>query len=380
MTDQMQSGSPGQGQETRPIVYSYAPFSDDESAVALSPLRLLNALLRQRRWITGVTLICTMVGVGATILFRGWRSEASFAPNTSDQNGSQLAGLAAQFGVNLGSLQGAPSLDFYSALVKSRVILEGVVKTRYTFTTDRAGHDTASGTLLEIYGVSGDTPETRLLRAVKRLDGNVSVSKDEDAGIVTVQVVAKWPKLAEQVGARILDLVNTFNLTQRQSQATAERQFIQGRLAEVGGELDSAEAALRTFMEQNLTYETSPRLRLEMARLQRRVDLVQQVHLTLAQAFEQARIEEVRNTPVITLVDRPEGSAKHSLSLAVTTIASLIAGLMLALAGALLRDYASRQRVGEADAFREFSELRRSAIADLTALPRGVAGAMRRKG
>ncbi len=379
MTESLQPENPGQGREPHRAVYSYVPFSDDDRAVSLSPLQILNALLRQRRWILAVILLCTVVGLGATLLLRGWRSEASFSPNSSEQGSSQLAGLAAQFGVNIGALQGGPSLDFYAALVTSRVILEGALKTRYTFTTDTQGRDTLSTTLLDLYGVHGDTPEMTVLKGVKRLDGNVSVTKDEDAGIVTVRVVAKWPRLAEQVGARMLDLVNTFNLTQRQSQGTAERRFIEGRLAEVSQELDSAEAALRSFMERNLTFDASPRLRLEMARLQRRVDFVQQVHLTLAQAYEQARIEEVRNTPVITLVDRPEGSAKHSVSLVIAGVASVAVGLLVALIGALLRDYGSRKSVDEAEAFREFAELRRSALRDLTALPRGVVGVLRRK-
>ncbi len=361
-----------------PVLYSYAPFSDDDNAVSLSPLRMVNALLRQRRWIVAISLLFSVAGLSATLLLRGWRSEASFAPSSPPQSGSQLAGLAAQFGVNIGGLEGGPSLDFYSALVKSRAILEDAVTSRYVFTIDKAGHDTVAGTLLELYGVHGDTPTLRLQRAVKRLDRNVSVTKDEDAGIVTVQVVAKWPRLAEQIGARILDLVNTFNLTNRQTQAGTERQFVEGRLAEVSLQLDSAEAAMRRFMESNLTIETSPRLRLEMARLQRRVDFVQQVHLTLAQAYEQARIEEVRNTPVITLLDRPEGSGKHSVSLLTAGVVSLVLGFLVALVWALLRDYASRQRVEEAEAFREFAELRQMAVRDLTALPRGVMGVLRR--
>jgi type II secretory pathway pseudopilin PulG len=59
-------------------------------------------------------------------------------------------------------------------------------------------------------------------------------------------------------------------------------------------------------------------------------------------------------------------------------IVSLVLGILLALVGPLLRDYASRQRVDEAEAFREFAELRQMAVRDLTALPRGVVGVLRR--
>jgi hypothetical protein len=129
---------------------------------------------------------------------------------------------------------------------------------------------------------------------------------------------------------------------------------------------------LKTFLQNNLTYQGSPRLQLEFARLQRHVDLVQQVYVTLSQEYEQARIQEVRNTPVITIVDRPEASAHHSIRLSTAGLLGLVAGLIMAAMAAFIREYGQRQRIDDADSFREFADLRRAATDELLAVPRGV--------
>ncbi len=49
----------------------------------------------------------------------------------------------------------------------------------------------------------------------------------------------------------------------------------------------------------------SPELTFEQARLQRDVAMLQQVFTTLTQSYEEARIREVRDTPVITVVESP---------------------------------------------------------------------------
>ncbi len=44
----------------------------------------------------------------------------------------------------------------------------------------------------------------------------------------------------------------------------------------------------------------------EHDRLERPVSMRQELVTAMAQAYEQARVDEVRNTPVITVIDQPE--------------------------------------------------------------------------
>ena len=88
----------------------------------------------------------------------------------------------------------------------------------------------------------------------------------------------------------------------------------------------------------------------------RRVDMLHAISSTLAQAYEQARIEEVRYTPVITLVDEPEGSARPSPATSRTFagMAALLLGWLLAAAIAGTAEYLARQRRVNPAGYTEF--------------------------
>jgi hypothetical protein len=101
------------------------------------------------------------------------------------------------------------------------------------------------------------------------------------------------------------------------------------------------------------------------------------VYVTLAEAYERARIEEARNTPVIAVIDKPEESAKKTGSLPLSVVVGMILGGLLGLAHGLTRDYMSSQRRAETVAYAEFASLRAAALRELTALPRGIAAAAR---
>ena len=74
-------------------------------------------------------------------------------------------------------------------------------------------------------------------------------------------------------------------------------------------ELAFAEDSLKAFMFENRQFSNSPQLVFEEDRLQRQVSMRQDLVSAIAQAYEQARIEEVRNLPVITVIDHPEPPA-----------------------------------------------------------------------
>lgn len=108
---------------------------------------------------------------------------------------------------------------------------------------------------------------------------------------------------------RLLVALADLNQRARQQQASAERRFTASRLREVEADLRNSEAALQAFTERNRDINHSPALRMAMGRLEREVSLRQQVVTTLAQAVEQAKIEEVRDTPILSILQRPRQPA-----------------------------------------------------------------------
>ena len=285
---------------------------DDTATLRVSLLGVLEIIAKHLRLLILAPLAVVVIAVlYVLVVGRTFRADSAFAPEAPGGPMQRVAGLAAQFGVTLGGGDGAESVDFYAELVRSRSILEQVVMHHYEVPKHGllAGADSASGTLIDVFEAGGKTPGQRLNSAIQRLSSSLTVRASPRSNIVHVSVVAPSRELSEAINANVLKAVSDFNVGKRQTRATSERTFVTERLRIAQAELQSAEAALESFLQGNRRYEDSPQLVVEYGRLQRRVELRQQVANTLAQAFEQSRIEEVRNTPVITVIERPEGAA-----------------------------------------------------------------------
>jgi uncharacterized protein involved in exopolysaccharide biosynthesis len=114
----------------------------------------------------------------------------------------------------------------------------------------------------------------------------------------------------------MLRLVSEFNLNRRQTKAGADRRFVETRVRESLDSLRGAEAALEAFLQRNREYRNSPQLVFAYDRLDREVRMRQQLYTTLIQSYESARIDEVRNTPVITVMEAPDLPARPDARLA----------------------------------------------------------------
>src|SRR5207244_11273019 len=84
--------------------------------------------------------------------------------------------------------------------------------------------------------------------------------------------------------------------------------------------------------------------------------------VTLAQAYEQARVEEVRNTPVITIIDDPELYAKRSRSPVLMGVLGFFGGLVLAMAIALGQEYLIGEQERDPEGYRRLRELWRNSM------------------
>jgi len=244
-------------------------------------------------------LAAAVVAVAVAFLRdRTWTTTAQFRPQGS-QGASELASLASQFGVNVGGGEDGETPEFYAELLRSREILTAVADRTYP-------GDPADVPLVELLGIEAETEALGLARAVKWLEEEaLSVSTGRETGTVTVEVRTRWPEVSRTIADNLLSEIARFNLETRQSQAAAERAFIEERVELAQGELRAAEEALQTFLQNNRVIGEFSQAKSEFDRLQREVLLRQQVYTTLVQSHEQARISEVRDTPVLTILQPP---------------------------------------------------------------------------
>lgn len=329
------------------------------NAEGASLLGVASFLTRYARFVGMTSLVCALVAALATLVVGPvYTAESRFVPQMSAGSTSRLAGLAAQFGIDVGAAAGQSPSELYASLARSREVLEDVATTPYALTGDTSARAPRM-TLIDLYKLKNDDVEQLHLDAVELLQKRVSVSTDIRTGVVTLQTTTPWRAVSEAMNQHIIRLVTDFNQTRRQSQARAEREFLEARSREAQQQLRDAEARLAAFNDQNRVRGSS-QLVLEGSRLQRAVDLAQQVYMTLAQNYEQARIEEVRNTPVITVIDSPVGSAKRQRGLGKKTVIGFALGLVLGLGFALLAEQVGRHRERSPEEFADLvARLRR---------------------
>jgi uncharacterized protein involved in exopolysaccharide biosynthesis len=345
--------------ETEPSTRRVARTTADEIPL----IGLFNVVLRHRDGIVALTLLAVGAAVAFSLLRpREYTATAVFMPQTSPGQRTGLATVAAQFGVNVSSGEPGQSPVFYAELLRSPGILRTTVETRYLLDSDPA----RGTTLVDIYVPKGARYEARRARAIQRLRDATRVSTGRETGLVTFSVTDRSPALAGQVARRMLDQVHEFNLKSRQERAAAERRFSEERLEQVRQELRNAEAQLEAFQRQNRQFRASPELALTYDRLARAVSMRQELYTSVMQSYEQARIDEVRNTPVIAVVEEPvppaEPDPRHVLR---NSVLALLVGLTLGIFVALTREVMWTSRGIHPEEFATYVTLRNAAIADL---------------
>jgi len=321
----------------------------------ISLLRLANVLLKRWTLVCGLPLGFALAALGVSLaLPPSFTATASFVPEANPQSGipSTLAGVAGQLGLSLGA-QTTQSPRFYAAVLRSRQLMERILLARYP----KAPQAADSATLLQLLKTGGRDAADSLSRGVKTLDRLLTVTADNQTNIVDLGITARSPLLAAEVANRFLDYLNIFNTQTRESQARERRKFIEGQLGGAQVNLLDAESELKTFYERNRSWRQSPELMFEEGRLRRQVDIRQDVYLTLSREFETARIQEVNDTPVITVIDIAVPPRRKSAPQPIVfSLVGFLLGALVAATWAFGADHFDR--LDEEDS-KEYSEFRR---------------------
>lgn len=307
-------------------------------------------------------LVASIVGTAA-ILAVVWlllvpplyTARGSFIP-TSGTQPSRLASIAGQFGFDVPTSMQGRTPEFYAELAGSRAILSELVGREYAVEA-KDGSETVQY-LPDLLDVAPDEPERvrDILTVDFLMEQAVRTRAGLETGIVTVEVTTPYPGLSCQVAEQIIALVNAFNLNSRQSQAAAERAFAERRVDEAHTDLRETEDRLIGFLQNNRDI-SAPELSAQFDRLQRDIAMKQQVYTSLVQAYEQARITEVRNTPVITPVDPPDVPVRPDpRGRVLKLLFVLVVSALLAVGIAFSRDYLRESREGGESGFAELEE------------------------
>jgi uncharacterized protein involved in exopolysaccharide biosynthesis len=194
----------------------------------------------------------------------------------------------------------------------------------------------------------------------------IDVSQDKVSSIYTITVNAFEPQFAADLCAALIEELDTHQRTYKTAKVKETRLFIEGRIIDVQKELEEAEEALKDFVNRNRQIQGSPALLLEQQRLSREATVLTGVFTTLKQQLEMTKIEEVKESALVQVLDPPEAplyrdKPKRKLSV----LLSLILGFGMAVVIAFVKEYASNSDEEEKGKLREITELTKSNIANL---------------
>ena len=269
----------------------------------ISLLDLVTPVVRAWKRILIFMFVAGAFAAAASFLVRPkYRASTSLVPESSNSLTLPvgLTALAGQLGLGGGAGAGPLSPDFLVSVLRSRSVLEPVLETRFVPSSQPG---TEGRPLIDLMGVEQAPPNKRLALAMRALNAQFNTEINRRTGIISIEVEQPDPRLAADVANALVAELNRFNLERRQSQSRAQRIFAQERLKDAERELRRAEEAHQKFLQANRSYTESPVLFFESNRLQRGVQLKQEVYLTLSKSYEEASIAEVRDTPVLTMID-----------------------------------------------------------------------------
>ncbi len=247
-----------------------------------------------------------------------------------------LAGLASQFGVNIPmeSTADLSSPSLYPELIRSRTFAEIVFKQEIFSPSKKEKIPLLSLLTSDDKNNSLANKNELIQIAMDRFNQIVQFIDEPTTNFSTIIVRANNPTIARDMTNIILDELEKLNRFFRMQNVDEKIIFIKDRISSVEKELVSSETRLKTFKEKNRQV-MSPSLQLENERLTRDVEIQKGIFITLKQQLELAKIEEIQETSIVQVLDKPQialspSNINTTKSLSIAFIISLLISLVLA--------------------------------------------------
>ncbi len=340
-----------------------SPYSSDGDAILLTNLML--TLARQLKIIVITPIVfCIFAIIYAFFLAQPVYTSVSKIMSSSGGGASKAIGLAAQFGINIPTGQSEPNW-VYPEIIKSRTLAKSLLKKK--FDTEKFGPQKQ---LFQILTYGNGDPQVGLdtleIVAVNKLLRMINISEDKTTGILTLRISASDPTFAADVNHALIKELDMHQLMYNKAKTSDTKQFILERIESVENDLINAEEDLKVFRDRNRRIENSPALQLEQERLYREVSVLTGVFTTLKQQLETTKIEEVKESDYVVILDPPEiPLSKSKPNEKLLIILSGLSGLGIGIILAFLRDFIANAKKEEKDKISRASTLISKNISEL---------------
>lgn len=325
---------------------------------------LARAVWERRKPVVGFIFAVALVATGVSFLFPKWYTARAtiLPPNEGGDGFGIMAALIESSALSqLGMLSTASPSDVYAEILESRTLREGLIQ-RFD--------------LQRLY------KRKNLDLTLKDLATHVRVDVNK-AGVIEVDVEDRDPKRAADMANALVTGLDDFNRMTFSSRASRSREFLQKRLEDVQVRLTTAETALAAYershkviaaseasaaegvggiiarklsLQVQRSYVSSysrsdsptlrsidaeiaaidhelgkfPSLKQQGARLALDAEIQRKVFTLLTAQYEDARVQETRDTPTVSVLDRarpPQLKSKPKRSV-IVLVATAMATLM----------------------------------------------------
>lgn len=235
------------------VIFSTTLQEDGASAnLTATPLwvRLLEALIRYRKWIIVMTCIATAISTLIAFLLPIWflASSVILVGQQSDVlNLSKLLGISTGLaGDLLGKNKLSDEIDRYEAIFKSERLRLAVIE---------------KFDLIKEYEFDSPDVKEPIKNTLKELDGNISF-KDNKNGTITISALYKEnAEKSAEMAQFIVAMMDSINRQLATESARNQRVFIERKYMQAQEELVRAEVALNMFQKQYKVAEIKDQIR-----------------------------------------------------------------------------------------------------------------------
>ena len=270
-----------------------------------SILDVLLILAHQIKIIILTPLIFCMIMI-THVTFIAKPTYTSISKMMSSNSGGSISpvqGLAAQFGLSMSNA--SETKWVYPEIIRSRTLAKAMLKRK--FDTNKFGRQKS---LLQILTYGNNKPTsvdgTLEIKGVNSFLKSVHVSEDLKTGIITLKINSFEQVLSYELNRSLLQELDAHQNKYNKAKTSEAKLFIQERIRDVETELKTAEENLKVFMDRNRRIENSPALLLQQQRHGREVEVLTGVFTTLKQQLETTKIEEVKKSDYVIILDEPE--------------------------------------------------------------------------
>ena len=317
-------------------------FSDGYNENKISPVDIIHFIINHIRIIIITPFVlCVIMIIYVQFLVKPIYISTTKIMSSTASVSSPASDIAAQFGIYTGTPKAEPQW-VYTEIIRSRTLARSMLKRKFD-TIEFGKNKTLLEILMDNKNLKFNSSNLREKIAVDKLIGMISV--DKKISHYDLSISAHEPLFARDIAIALIDELESAQRNYNKSKTSKTRKFVEDRIVETEKELNNAEEALKNFRDRNRRMENSPALLLEQQRLTREVSVLIGVFTTLKQQLENIKIEEVKESNYVIVLDPPEAPLSRSRpnKRFMVTLAGFF-GLFLGSIFGFFKDYSSNNK------------------------------------